>query len=75
MCADDDDGVHVYAECEDGAYSDTTDSEDEIAVCRLIAFFPFFTSHTLNISVYFGLVIDINHSLCPDTQSCLNDKL
>lgn len=33
VCADDDDdGVHVYARCEDGVYSDTTDSEEEIAV-------------------------------------------
>lgn len=50
--ADDDDGVHVYARCEDGVYSDTSDSEEEIAVSRLMAFFTFFTSHhSDNISV------------------------
>lgn len=36
MCADDDEGVHVYARCEDGVYSDTTDNEEEIAVSRSV---------------------------------------
>ncbi|XP_057178394.1 WD repeat-containing protein 90 isoform X4 [Triplophysa rosa] len=32
VCGADDDGVHVYARCDDGVYSDTTHSEEEFTV-------------------------------------------